>query len=240
MKRNVIGIIGLLLILLLGSCINIFQNSITGNGNVVSEMRQVPSFNEIKASAGLNVYVQFGEERSEIEVVADENLLEVIKTEVSKGELKIYTRHNIRKSKSKDIFIYAGRIDGLDVSSAASIIGENILDSDDLDLDASSAGELHLEVDCSMIEIDISSSAEATLTGHAIRLDAELSSAASLDARDLQVEECEIDVSSAADASINVTKVLEANASSAGNIRFTGNPAERKINTSSAGSVREN
>lgn len=239
MKKYIHGIIAVLILFSLSSCIYIFRNSITGDGNVVSEMREISSFNAIKASSGLNVYVHFGEERAEIEVLADENLHEVIKTEVSNGELKIYTRHNIRKARAKDVYVFAGDVNELDVSSAAQIIGENVLQTDKLEADVSSAGKLQLELECSYMELDISSSAGAILSGQTKRFDVEVSSAGSLDANDFPAGECDIDVSSAADAEIHVLKSLSANASSAANIRFVGNPQERKINTSSAGSVHE-
>jgi Putative auto-transporter adhesin, head GIN domain len=240
MKKYILGIVSFFLLFSFSSCVNIFQNSITGDGNVVSEMREIPSFNAIKASAGLNVNVRFGEERSEIEVLADENLHEHIKTEVSNGVLKIYTRKNIRKARSKDIYVYAGDINELDVSSAAQIIGENILIADKLDIVASSAGKIGLELDCSYVEVNVSSSAAVLLAGRTKTFDAEASSAGEIHARDFQTEECKIGVSSAAKAEINVMQSLSADASSAGNIVFTGNPQERKINTSSAGRVLEN
>jgi hypothetical protein len=240
MKKFKFWFSGLLLMFSLNSCINILNNTITGSGNVLSEMREISSFDAIKVSSGLNVYVQFGEERSEIEVVADENLHEVIQTEVSNGVLKIYSRNSIRKAKSKDIYVYAGDIHELDVSSAGRIIGENILVTEKLSADASSAGEIDIELDCSYVDIEISSSAEVILAGRTKMLDVEASSAGSLRAGDFQAESCDIEVSSAANAEIHVLRSLEANASSAGNIVFKGAPQERNIKTSSAGNVREN
>src|SRR5690606_30105390 len=119
---------------------------ISGNGNVVTESRNVGSFAGIHASSGLNIIVDFRDASEEIEVVADENLQEIIKTEVSGNILRISTKENIRNARSKDIFISAGRLDEIELSSAADFIADNMLDTKNLRIGVSSAAKLELEV----------------------------------------------------------------------------------------------
>ncbi|MGC9343739.1 MAG: GIN domain-containing protein, partial [Bacteroidales bacterium] len=85
-------------VLLFTSCVGWMDEGITGNGNVESEIREVGNFHGIEAASGLNVFVEFGEMSNDIEVVADENLLEYIITEVDDGMLKIKSRKNIRRA----------------------------------------------------------------------------------------------------------------------------------------------
>ena len=124
MKTKIILSTVILASLTLFSCINFLENSITGDGNVVSETRDVGSFHGIDASAGLKVFVEFGEMSTEVEVVADENLMEYIVTEVNNGKLKIKTIRNIHRASSRDIFVKAGKLDEIGVSSAADFFGE--------------------------------------------------------------------------------------------------------------------
>ena len=60
---------------------------VRGNGNVQTEVRQAASFNKIEVSNGLDLFLTQGTEES-ISIQADENLLEVIKTEVNGGILR--------------------------------------------------------------------------------------------------------------------------------------------------------
>jgi hypothetical protein len=212
-------------------------NSITGNGNVESEIREIDSFHAIEASSGLKVFVEFGEMSSELEVVADENLLEYISTEVDNGVLKIKSQRNIRRAASKDVFVKAGEIDKINVSSAADIIGENLLYTDKLRIGVSSAGDLELELQADDIRVEVSSSGSATLRGDARQLFVNASSAGNLNAFDLIVEHADVNVSSAADAKVHATKSIDADASSAGNVRYRGNPESKNISSSSAGSI---
>ncbi len=237
MKTKIIFSAILSSFLLMTSCIGYMDNSITGNGDVQTEIREVGNFEGIEAASGLNVFVEFGEFSPDVEVIADENLLEYIIAEVDDGILKIKSRKNIRRAESRDIFVKAGDINSIEVSSAADFIGENLLVADDLDIEVSSAADLELEVEADEITIEVSSSGSAKLKGETRRLIAEVSSAADLSAYELIAEEGNIEASSAADARVHVTKKLRAEASSAGSVKYEGDPEERNTESSSAGSV---
>lgn len=235
-SKNIIFMV-IISFVMCSSCVEWSANSISGNGNVESEFREVANFHGIEAASGLNVFVEFGEMSNDIEVVADENLHEYIITEVNNGILKIKSRRNIRRASSKDIFVKAGDIDEIEVSSAADFIGENLLYTDNILLEVSSAGDLDLELEAENITIDVSSSGSANLKGDAVSLYADVSSAGDLNAFDLIVEEANVDASSAADVKVYVTRRITADASSAGSIRYKGNPESRNTSSSSAGSI---
>jgi hypothetical protein len=87
--------------------------------------------------------------------------------------------------------------------------------------------------------VDISSSGDVTLKGESDVLEADLSSAGNLNAAELKVREAEVNVSSAGDADVNVSEKLQARASSAGDINYTGNPKYLDAHSSSAGSIHK-
>ena len=113
------------------------------------------------------------------------------------------------------------------------------LKTDDLDISLSSAGDLDLDVEAEQIYISISSSGDAKLSGQSDYLKATLSSAGDLDAYDLKVKKCRINVSSAGNAKIFVTEELDASASSAGDVYYMGDPASKTLNSSSAGGIHK-
>ena len=100
-------IIAALLSLILSSCnFDINMNSgVRGNGQVQIEERTISeSFSAIKATEGLDVYLTQGNNES-ITIEADENLHDLIVTEVIEGVLKIHTKENIGKATSKKIMV---------------------------------------------------------------------------------------------------------------------------------------
>ncbi len=212
--------------------------SISGNGDVVTEERDVPSFNGISVSAGVDVYITQGNEEL-VKVITDENLLDVVKTEVKDNVLKIYAAKNIGKAASKKVYVEYVNLNKIKISSAGDIKGENTLNTDELEIGISSSGDLKLDVIAQKIYIDISSSGDANLSGKTDYLKANLSSAGDLNAFDLEAKVGDVSVSSAGDANVFITEEASFSSSSAGNIVYKGDPRIKHMSTSSAGTIRK-
>jgi len=94
MKKTVfIFLAAVLPAFLFTSCI-FWGPSEKGNGKVVEEERAVTGFNGLKASRGVNVYISQGVEEKVV-VEADENLLDIIETDVDDRILKVSARRRI-------------------------------------------------------------------------------------------------------------------------------------------------
>lgn len=236
--RTIFFIVPFLILVQMGCDYCFFSDTIYGNGNVVSETRRVTGFDGIKVSSGIDVFIKQGTTEG-LKIKSDENLLDVIKTEVRNGTLHIYSEVNIRKAKEKKVYVIYKELNRIRISSSGDIQGANTLKTDRLDVSLSSAGDLDLDVETDEIDISISSSGDAQLTGKTDYLKADLSSAGDLQAYDLEAKKCRIHVSSAGNAKIFVTKDLDASASSAGDIYYKGNPEIKNLRSSSAGGIHK-
>jgi hypothetical protein len=228
----------ILVFLIIGSssCIISPHETIYGSGNVVTEERDIGEFTGLKVSSGIDVVIRQGKEIS-LELEADDNLHEVIITEVDGNTLKIYTRKNIRKSRSKKVFLVYKDLNTIRISSAGDVTGENTLKTGTLDIDLSSAGDLNLEVQAEKIICEISSSGDARLSGNTEVLVASLSSAGDLHAYELITKNAEVSCSSAGDARVYATEEFNLRSSSAGSIYYKGDGRVVNSHTSSAGSI---
>ncbi len=224
------------LLLVLG-CYWDMPEKISGNGNVITEERNVQEFSGISVSSGIDVYITQGD-RVSLEVEADENILEAILTEANNNTLKIYTQKNIQRAKSKKVYLTYVNLDKIDISSAGDVKGRNTLTADKLHIRLSSAGDLKLDVVANEIDINISSSGNATLSGTTGYLKAGLSSAGDLNAFDLEAKTGDVNVSSAGDAKVFITEEASFSSNSAGDIIYKGEPRIKNISTSSAGSIK--
>ncbi len=212
------------------------RRTVYGNNHVVKKEREAGRFTGLRVSSGIDVYLkQTGNES--IEVEADENLHEYILTEIRDGVLHVYTETNIREAEMKRVYVTMKDISSLKTSSAGDIIGETPVKTDKLELSATSAGDIKLEIYVKEVEATISSSGDVTLTGEADILNANLSSAGDLNSFGLEVREADVSASSAGDADINVSERLRARSSSAGDINYRGNPKYLDAHSSSAGGV---
>ena len=217
------------------SCINgQFRRSVYGNRNVVKKERPAGQFNSVKVSTGIDLYLSQGDNMS-ITVEADENLHEYIITEIKGDEDNI----NVRGAERERVYVTMKDIKSLHTSSAGDIVGQTPIKTDNLELDASSAGDIKIEVYANKIKLDGSSSGDITLTGETDILEADLSSAGDLYAYNLKTREADISASSAGDADIFVTDKLTARASSAGDINYKGDPKYIDAHSSSAGGINK-
>jgi citrate lyase gamma subunit len=212
------------------------RRTVYGNNHVVKKEREAGKFTGLRVSSGIDVYLKQSDNES-IEVEADENLHEYILTEIRDGVLHVYTEANIREAEMKRVYVSMKEVNSLKTSSAGDIIGETPVKTEKLELSATSAGDIKLEVNVEEIEANISSSGDVTLTGKADILNADLSSAGDLNAYGLEVREADVSASSAGDADINVSERLIARSSSAGDVNYRGNPKYVDAHSSSAGGV---
>lgn len=212
------------------------RRTVYGNNHVVRKDRNAGQFTGIRVSSGIDVYLKQSGSES-IAVEADENLHEYIITEIKGGVLNVYSDANIREAEMKRVYVTMRDITSLKTSSAGDLIGESPVTADNLELSASSAGDIKLELKAKKVDIDISSSGDMTLSGEADILEASLSSAGDLNAYGLTVRDADVSVSSAGDADVTVTERLKARASSAGDINYRGDPKYIDAHSSSAGGI---
>ena len=208
-----------------------------GNGKVSSETRSVSSFNAIDVSGAFEVYITQGTTQAVI-VETDENLQKLIKTRVEDNTLHIETSESISHSTCMKIHLTVTELKKIDISGAVDIRTENKLTVPDLFIDGSGAADAKMELAVQKLKIDCSGGSKFTLSGTAgeVRLDA--SGAVDLLAYDLVAESVYLEISGAGKAEINVTKVLDAEISGAGSVRYKGHPEKVMENVSGAGSIK--
>ncbi len=229
--------IALLLALFASSCIMDVNlgNGKKGNGEIVEENRKVTEeFTVVSASEGLDVYITQDAE-FKISVEADENIIDLIGTDIKDGKLKIHAIENIGRA-TKKVYVSLPEITGLRSSSGADLIAQNIIESEHIDLDASSGSNLKIELTAGEVSADASSGAGIKVSGVADILHADASSGADIRARELMAKKCNADASSGADISVNVSESLVAEASSGADIRYAGE-ANVQTKKSVSGSV---
>lgn len=232
--------IGLLIALFSSSCafdLN-FGDGKKGNGVVAEESREITEeFTAVLASEGLDVFVSQGTE-FDIRVEADENIIDLIGTDIENGRLRIHAIENIGRA-TKKIYVTLPEITGLESSSGADLIVQNVIKAEKISLEATSGADLNIEVIADKVDADASSGSDIRITGEAATFIADASSGADIKARKLVTKNCTANASSGSDISVHVTESLTADASSGADISYSGDASVKK-NKSSSGSVHHN
>lgn len=153
----------------------------------VSENRTVSNFSKIEASQGVQVYFTQSNSQS-VRVETDDNeKMQYIKTENDGKTLKIYIDskgkkisfgRNDDKSKKKwrirnnnirfevvKVYVSVPKVTDLKVSSGASVVLENNINNDVINLDASASGIISGAINTQKLNIHVTSSSFANISG---------------------------------------------------------------------------
>jgi hypothetical protein len=234
MKNKLIAgmVVSLVLTMFLTSCLY----GIKGNGKVVKNERQTGKFEAISASAGIDV-ILLQDSVIKVVVEADENLQEIIKTEVSNGKLKIYPIKRISSCVSKKVYVTFRSIHELQASSGAEVTSKMELKMTALQISVSSGASIHFALTGDKVNVQVSSGGDLDLTGLTESLDVDGSSGANINMAELKSKSCNAGASSGANLKVYASEKINAHASSGGNIRVIGNPKDRNVEKSSGGDV---
>lgn len=194
------------------------SGGVQGSGTTKSEKREISGFKEVDASGAITLEI-VAQKGFSVEVEADDNLLQYIKTEVSGDILKVFTKDRISPKTKLLVKISMPEITALDISGASGATVSNVK-TNTLKLEASGA---------SKIKID----------GEATRLESDASGASGIDAEGLKVENADVEASGASNTTVSAINELKADASGASTIYYTGEPKSVSPKTSGASSVKK-
>ena len=222
------------------SCIFDGVVGIKGNRNVVSEERSIRSDFEIRnVQQGINLYITQGKPTN-ISVEADENVIDLLITEVKNNELNIYFEKNVNQAKARNVYLTTESFSKIKASSGASVKSENTIQTETLELDSSSGSTMKIRANANDIKSESSSGSSITIIGKSNSLTANSSSGSSVNAKELKTVNAIAKASSGANIDVNVTGKLTASASSGGDIDYEGSPESIDKKATSGGSISGN
>jgi len=139
MKRIIISIC-----ILLFSTTSCTKDPIVGSGIPISEFRNVADFTKVSSEGVFEVTITQGDFQS-VEIIADDNLIHRVKTEVVDNELRLYLDNREYKNISLKANIVVERINGIKNTGVGNIIISNIDESGNFNVYNSGTGNISLE-----------------------------------------------------------------------------------------------
>ncbi len=205
-----------------------------------TEVRNVTGFSGIDVREGIKLELTYGD-KEYVEVTADEEYIDRVVTEVSGSTLEVYIKGNNWNSWHKEILVKvtAKKVESIDVSSGASLITQNLIESETLKMNVSSGASMKVAFKAPNASCKSTSGATARLKGVAKYFDVEANSGASLHASEVKAFKVKAEASSGANVSVEVEDDFTADASSGGSIKYSGSPKTVDIEKSSGGSVHK-
>ena len=189
---------------------------IRGNGNIVTDQRQVTDFTELAASGGLRVEWHSGP--PSVSIRTDENLLQYIDARVTDSKLRIRTRHHLRPTDHIRVTISSPKFNGADLSGAVDLLAHGL------------AGP--------KFYVRAAGACDITVDGTVDELLSDITGAGDLRARSLLARTAEVSTTGAGDAVVNVSDTLRVSITGAGDVIYYGNPKNVEKHITGAGSVK--
>ena len=220
------------------SCHYVMGERINGDGHITTKEQNVASFTGVDVGGAIEVHVKQDAAQS-VKIEADENLMQYIEVYTSGSTLNIHPRNGVNLDPSREIIVYvsAPAFKNIEVSGASKVIGDNAISgSEGLNLSASGASKVMMELSGGSVGGDVSGASEINLKGQVSKFDFQASGASHINAYDLVAEDAVVDVSGASGTEITANKNLKAEASGASHVRYKGNASVNE-NTSGASSV---
>ena len=226
----------LVLAVTLISC-NDFDNQKRGNGDVTTDSREVTEkFSKIVVGQAIDVEIEQADSYS-IEVEADSNLINDIKTTIENGVLKISSDVNFQNAEKLLVKVKMKQISEIETTNASSVQSINLLKGKSLRIAASSSSKVEIEAEYETMHLEATSTGEISIKGKTLKLETSASSASEIDASDLLANEVFAQATSASETTVHAILKLDAKASSASQIHSVKKPREVRKEETSAGQV---
>ncbi|MEY4432007.1 MAG: hypothetical protein RLZZ44_137 [Bacteroidota bacterium] len=232
-------IIVIILTALFFSGCHLDYKSIKGSGNIITKNRTISGkFTGVEVSSAIELTIEQSD-ATEIVVEADDNLQNIIITEVKNGRLIIASEPYLNiKSGTRRVYLKIPIIEMIEASSAAKVVSSNTLKGNQIYIKSSSAAEINLNrIEMDNVICNSSSAGGIQLKGLALKLETKASSGSAIKSFELLANEVTADASSGASIDVHPVLSLKAEASSGGSIAYQGTPKTLQNKTSSGGSV---
>lgn len=235
---------GVLLIIILVSTLAVFTVSckwtvgvVKGSGEIRTEERDVSNFKKVNLSGVGSLIITQGEKESLV-IEADDNIIPLIEAEVIGDELNIGFKrgYNFIPASTLKFYLTAKDLDEITMSGAGNIYC-NEFSTGELEFEISGAGNIDFKINAESIVIISSGAGDITLEGSAGTQKITLSGAGKYNGAGLESKKCEISVSGAGSATVNVSEELDVDIGGVGNVNYMGKPAIKQ-NISGIGRIK--
>lgn len=246
-----------LIITLLSAC------TVTSPGDELTEVKDFADFRNLEIGSAFEAEITQSETYSVI-ITADESLIDLVEVTKTGDTLKIYLnpRHIFTDftigAKTLRAVITMPALDSLELSGATKgtvsgfsstgdfdlvVSGASALDELDImvgnaEFEVSGASKVSGNISANDLEFEVSGASSIELSGTVDDITLEVSGASRVDMTDIPVNDADVSLSGASEATINVGGKLDIKLSGASRLYFYGNPTMGDTEVSGASTIK--
>lgn len=207
------------------------QETVDGNGNVISESRNTGDFTGIKLLGSMNIEVKAGEKQS-VEIKGEENILPYVETYIDNGNLMVRYKDNVSINTNDDLKVYitTASLKEVEVLGSGDITGEGRFVSDDkMEIAVLGSGNIRLEVDAPKVEVKTTGSGDIYLSGNTKDISCNSMGSGNIDAADLKAENAKAKTMGSGDIKVFASVQVDCTINGSGSIKYRGGGAASSV-----------
>jgi len=234
MKKFLVLVVLAAGILILPSC-----EKVVGEGPLVTQTRTVGNFSGVSSEMSGKVNFTIAPEYK-VEITAQQNILDVLNTNVVNGVLHIDFKDNVRVKQHEDLLINitAPYADYFRLSGSGNMNVQGDVVANNLKVTLSGSGDIALQtaVIADKIDTEISGSGNISIAnGSAVNEDVDISGSGKVEMASVDAQNAVTHTSGSGDVKLALSKNLDAHITGSGSVYYHGNPI---ISTHISGSGR--
>ncbi len=256
-KRHLVTYMALASLLLCAGCRFEINEGVRGNGDVVTETREVNRIDAVYLRCQGDLVITLGD-REELVVQAESNLLELIETEVEDGTLTLRTTRgtNLRTTKSIRFALTVRALEAIRSTGSGDITAPR-LQAKRMDIELTGSGDLDLKgLETGECSLRLTGSGDATIgelradeltvrqtgsgdveidAGVTAQFAAHITGSGECQAAELRTRHATVRITGSGGVDVYVEDSLDCRISGSGGVRYGGDPA---VEVKSTGSGR--
>lgn len=203
------------------------------------ETRSLQSFNAVKISNAIEAELVKGD-KNEIYIAASGIDLNRVSTAINKQTLEVkITGSNIGATAVKVKITYID-INELSATTAARVFVKSPLNARTIKVSAATSSYIEAEINSHALVLEAATNAKIFVNGSAETLDLKAFTNAEINGADLDVDEANVRVNTAASANFTVNESIKGSAATAGKVYYKGDPNFVDVKTNTGGAIEEN
>ena len=232
--KNKIIILTLLSVVLisLSACFNCKD----GSGKIQTQTTELSEFDALEINVPANIYIRQADKYS-VEINTNENLIELIETDVRRGTLKINSKKCINKFDKFDIHISVKDLEEIEMNGSGKISNTGVIKVKKLEVSLTGSGKIELNINVDKLISELTGSGEIKYQGNAEKHDAEITGSGDIKAYKLNTEDADIEISGSGSCKVKVSDNLDAEITGSGNVYYKGNLQKLDSNITGSGKI---
>lgn len=202
---------------------------IKGNGNTVTESRNVQNATSINVLGSMNVVLAEG--ATDVKLKGDENLLKYVTIEERDGWLEIRTRDGYNLDSQNDLVVYVTTpiLKKLKLTGSGDVTSGNKFSSTEpITFSITGSGDLSIPIHAPKINVSIAGSGNFNALGETKEAKVSIAGSGNFNGLELKAENADINIAGSGDVYIFADVSIKANIMGSGGVHYKGNAAVNK------------